>query len=428
MDDFLGMSQPQQAQPNFMDMLHQGAISAGIGAIKAGIVAPQKAAKEAKNMCVGDPNELDSVIKGDKPHFDYTFGSPQAQKVKPQEKKTTKEQMPVDPETAQANLGILQSIPGYQEAQSGGGDLQKNVMAMLQAQPESNAWIKPLAGLADYVSKQSGNQGNALASFTPNGMSSAERAQVLLKYQDEAQKRREDNFKALVTGLSSLTKAGGSTVNVVGGQNGSGFNSQEGRDDRFHNEVLRKLDNNPTIQKQINASNGLENSLELLSGQNGVTVNPALFHEAMQTMRTNTVGAGKSIGDERADTYMQSLAKKWESYFGEKVANGVVSIPQSDPQLQQAKAELAAARKMITNQRGRLMDQLISGHGSIYSRRPDLKQDLEDRISAMSTVLPERPDIAPLPKTVKVTNGKETLEIPEADLEAAKKDGYAVKK
>lgn len=387
MDDLMsmpgGQPTPDGGAPDFASLLHHGAIDAGVKAIKNSSDPTKtaiQAAKDAKKLGVGDPNELDAIISGKTKPFDYTFGAKHAGTPHPNSsQKTTVKKPNVTPDQMTSMMGDIRNDPQAIALQTGNDQMGESLGNILAMEQNSNGWMKPLASLADYVSNQSGNKGTASQGYAPNGMTDSERAKTLLTYQNDVQKRKEDLYKTQLTALNNYTKnQGNTTVQIGDGVGGSGLNSPRGRAERFHNEILRKLDNNPTLAKQLGTANALESSLSLIGPD--MVVNPALMHDAMQSVRLNTVGGGKSIGDERADTYMSSVVKDWQRVL-EKYGNKVSSIPQDDPQLQQVKQELLHVRNMVMKQREKLLGSISSGQDWMYDANPDLKASLDKKLS-----------------------------------------------
>lgn len=400
MDLDYGMSTNQGESPNFYDLLHHTAVTEGQKALQSGKIDPAEAAKNAKKLGIGDPNELDAIIAKKPGHFDYSFSDPNRAPVpgrKPQQKITNTHAKPMDQQGLATAMDTVRNTPEFQTAQQG---LEQNsdVLPQLMMHQASSAWIQPLAALADYVSSQSGNRGTAsegvknISSATP-----AQQAQMLLKYQEDQQKRKDDLAKLLISSSSTLNKNRDKEVIVTGDMTG-GMNTPRARAERFHNEVLRKLDNNPNLSKQLQSANAMENALDMLSGKNGIDVNPQLFHEGMQAIRLNLAGAGRSGVGERSANYMDSLEKEWDNIL-QKWGNKVESIPPNDPQLVQLKRELEHARGMMKTQRGRLMNSITSGNEYLYDNpdNADLKMSLENKIKSFEGITPDREDIAPPP-------------------------------
>lgn len=113
----------------------------------------------------------------------------------------------MDPEQVQEAMDTIRKSPEMQDLQQGEGSM-RNALAMAAAQPNADpGWVKPLLALTD-----SWTGSKTMAGYTP-GVTPHERTEMLLKYQDEIQKRKADIVKTLTGGLNA-SKNGGFVINT----------------------------------------------------------------------------------------------------------------------------------------------------------------------------------------------------------------------
>lgn len=173
---------------------------------------------------------------------------------------------------------------------------QQNSLDMLQGRvndigamgtDSSQAWLRPLLQLTD------AQTGSDLAKgYQPGGMSPQERQQLLLKYQDEIQKRKADMAKAIVEGTTKLkngndqTAQNQSLLQAFGlNQNnsaGAGGALSEVRRNAQIAKAGHDFDLDSILKQFTNTTNSLDRATSMMNGNTPITgKNFALLQQDM---------------------------------------------------------------------------------------------------------------------------------------------------
>lgn len=367
----LSMGPQNAAPPDLLSMAHQ----AGQQALASGKVSPEEAAKNAVQLGVMTPEQAKSVLAGPKKPYDYTFGAAGKAKPPPQVKTTTTTPNTADPEMIGTQLDFLAQRPEYKDLQAGNDDLGKKLETVLAMQGPSNAWIKPLASLADSVSAESGRKTNAAASFTESGMSAADRAKTLLKYQDEIQKRKEDNYKALLSGIGQMNKNQGKTVVQVGDAGGLG-SLGSARMEALRTKAGSDFDKDKLLTGVQQTQNSFKKALGFMNGNEPITkADLDLIQKDIIDGTTRSGNAAMAqVGRETINTlneYFNHL-----QLYGGRVADLRKSEPQIFKHIKSKIYQLQKEQADIADER---IDELHSNYaGSPYPNIVDTAQSKVD--------------------------------------------------
>lgn len=162
---------------------------------------------------------------------------------------------------------------------------------------------------------------------------------------------------------------------------------QNQQDMTAHNQTIQALRNNKTAQTRLNSILGLDNAQKIITDAPKVT--PQIFHDYQQAIAGAAIRGGSGVG-ERAERYMTSAgidAKKVRQF----ISGEPMDIGKDDPMLKAIQGFAASERGQLQKQYGQILDSVSGGHGSMYSRRPDLKGDLNSALQGYKdlTAAPE---------------------------------------
>lgn len=279
----------------------QGLISSAMDFAKKN---PKEAAKNAKALGLADDNSLKPLIKDPDAYMSKVFGSGNtAAKTAPPQPKVVKKSTDMGQVLA-GQEQVQQSNP-YQDLLRGDDDIGDNAKKMVAMQPNSNAWIRTLAALGDQVHREAGHPGaNMAEQITPTGLTPQERTSLLLKYQDEAQKRKQDLYGKVLT-LSQKTAP---TVNVTtgdqfGGMGGGmrGMAAMLGR----ASGIGKEYDKNGQIESGVKQVDSLRRAEDNLTG--GAPITEKMWNDIQQ----NYINALDTSGRATEGKMARDLQTEW---------------------------------------------------------------------------------------------------------------------
>lgn len=299
-------------------------------------------------------------------------------------KTVTTGRVAADDDEYQKALNSFTSTPDYQRQLQDISDLRNKTDALIPQADKNAAWVKPLLALAD---SQTGS--HLMQGYTP-GLTPQERNQLILKYQDEISKRQNDLTKEARQGAMSLMSGTQLQQFMKDGKLQLGIDARAGDtaqnkiDEQDHRQILQSMNNNKIGNALTGSLNQLKNGLNLLSGPNA---NPQSIQEAQMMIRgAIQTGSGSRTGvDERAHTYINSLGLDFDS-IKQFLTGDISKVTPDDPIIQHLASLSKNAGDTLSKQLNAQINLLSQGHGSMYDRRPDLKQDLLDKINAYNQI------------------------------------------
>ncbi len=159
------------------------------------------------------------------------------------------------------------------------------------------------------------------------------------------------------------------------------------QDQRINNQVLRAIDNNPNVKTRITQIQNLDNAMAMLQAfPEGAT--PQQIADAQQLIVRNMGITGQSGVNERAERYIHTAGMK---------GAGLLQFLTGDPVLLSQNSNLMNyIRHQASTERANANQQLLNtiniasaGHGSLYARRPELLDDLKDKLSSYQGIMAE---------------------------------------
>lgn len=148
---------------------------------------------------------------------------------------------------------------------------------------------------------------------------------------------------------------------------------EERLDARAHQQTVALLKRDKPLQDRLRQYQNLDNALSIITKADHVT--PEQIHEFQQAVRSNLgIKSGSSMAERHA-TYLDSIGlrgSRWLEFLSGNPAN-----LSKDSNLMNHLKNLASVEQENLQQQvqGRL-DAVTEGYGSMYARRPDLKNDL----------------------------------------------------
>ena len=181
----------------------------------------------------------------------------------------------------------LRSVPEVSGALGQPKDLEDQLSMIKNMNVDKDsAWIKPLLALTD---SQTGSHFSQ--SYQPGGMTPAERNQLLLKYQDEVQKRKGDIAKTFIEGIGKIKSGTDQTTQnqqllqaLANNQNNAsaagGLAST--RTDALRLRAGQDFDTDKILTQMTTTNNSLDRALSMMNGKTPITgKNFALLQQDM---------------------------------------------------------------------------------------------------------------------------------------------------
>jgi len=163
-------------------------------------------------------------------------------------------------------------------------------------------------------------------------------------------------------------------------------------DDSKHTMTIRALNSNKGISDRINQYSNLENSLATIT--DAKTLTPQQIMEFQQSVRSNLGIKGTGGVEERDKTYINTLGL--DAARLNQFLSGDPENIAKDSKLMKHFIDLAQVEmRNISKQTNKALTAVAAGNASMYERRPDLKADLMDKISAMSGRVGQEKQAAP---------------------------------
>lgn len=170
----------------------------------------------------------------------------------------------------------------------------------------------------------------------------------------------------------------------------------EKMDFRAHQTTLNKLRSDKTLADSANRAQNVANALSNADALGKVTAQD--FHDLQQLLVSNMGMNGGGSAHERADRYASTLGVK-----GSELLQFITGTPQDvgkdNPLFDRFKELGGLEVGNFRNRMGVRLKAITSGNDSMYKRRPDLQQDLEDAMAAQYGQIPggdkEKPPASP---------------------------------
>jgi len=154
---------------------------------------------------------------------------------------------------------------------------------------------------------------------------------------------------------------------------------EERMDQQIHQRTLNAINSNPQLKQKLNQFQGLDNALSSIVQADNVT--PQQVMEFQQAVRGNMGLKGAGGVGEREETYFKTLGMNAANL--KQFLTGDPAELAKDSALMQHFKQLAAVEQgNLGKQYEKALRAASSGHGDLYKRRPDLLDELKDKISA----------------------------------------------
>lgn len=305
------------------------------------------------------------------------------------------------------------------QAQRDAIDKMENNLNALQTMPQGGddrAWIKPLLGLVDSQTGSNLSQTALTPQQTPQ-----ERNAMILKYQDDISKRKQDMNKEIINAATARQTKGGNTINVQSGDQLGGLGSV--RRMNLISQAGLHFDNDKMLLGLEKTNQALDRADSLLNGK--VPITPANYNLAQQDF-INAMAPGGAATEGKVNREMQTFATEFESklknYFSlpedlRNSAQGKAYITQLKNVMNQTREDFARAARTRTydlkRSFGHVPDQ------EIQDTVKDKSTDWENKASGWSKKASSVDE-----KTVRMKDPSGNIrEIPESQIEAAKAAG-----
>ncbi len=150
-------------------------------------------------------------------------------------------------------------------------------------------------------------------------------------------------------------------------------------DRREHEKVLGRINSNANVKTRLQQYQNLDNTLSNIANADHIT--PEMFDEAQQAIRANLgIKGGSGVG-ERELTQMKSVGLNVDRM--KQFLTGMPSdVGQQNQFLAHIKNLAQLEKQNISQQFDKSLKASSGGHASMYSRRPDLMEDLKDALEA----------------------------------------------
>jgi hypothetical protein len=149
-----------------------------------------------------------------------------------------------------------------------------------------------------------------------------------------------------------------------------------------HEKMLNDINKDKTLTQRLSQAQNLDNALALIDKADVVT--PQQIEEFQQAIRKNIGIGGTSGVGERESTYIKTLGMN-----AANVKQFITGNPQdvaNNPQIMAHLKDLVAVeRRNIADQSQKRLDTITKGKEYIYSKRPDLKRDLVEKVKSAAS-------------------------------------------
>lgn len=152
-------------------------------------------------------------------------------------------------------------------------------------------------------------------------------------------------------------------------------------DRREHERVLTRVASNPVVKARLTQYQNLDNALAAVSQAENLT--PQQVHEFQQSIRSNLGIKGTGGVGEREETYFKSLGLN-AANMKQFLTGDPATLAKDSKMMIHLKDLAAVEQSNIRKQLEKALSAASGGHGSMYARRPDLKQDLMESLAAQS--------------------------------------------
>lgn len=153
---------------------------------------------------------------------------------------------------------------------------------------------------------------------------------------------------------------------------------QDRMDTAAHQKNIANLKRDPQLLKRIGSYQNLENAMSNVVNADSLT--PQQIEEFQQVVR-GSLGIGAGGVGERERAYIHSWGMN-AANIGQMISGDPASMAKDSNLIAHFKNLAKIEQKNISGQMDKRINAVTSGNGSMYERRPDLKQDLMDAITA----------------------------------------------
>ncbi len=288
-----------------------------------------------------------------------------------------------DPMGVNAAMDTMSSRPEYLAAQQSDQDSQDQLNKLKMA--PTNGWIRPLSALSDSLT------GSHLAETAPDP---AARTALLLKYQDDMDKRKQEMFKSLAnsaaqfktgTAMDKQTQA----MQAMNGYNmgGGGLNARLARIPIAAGQDFDKQTANMT------------RSVEALGRGDRMLMDPSIpltentLNLAQQDISAALTASGVPTDSKLALDMQHSIAgiiqqakTKWTGHYDPNKDDLRTQIPDI---VNQIKKVLDGAREEYRDNINRQTDQIAKTYEPSYGSIPNLEQTVKGKVDYIKSRMPK---------------------------------------
>lgn len=156
-------------------------------------------------------------------------------------------------------------------------------------------------------------------------------------------------------------------------------NQENMLDQRIHDKVVARLNNDKQLQSRLVQYQNLGNALTNFASAEHTT--PQQLDELQQSIRANLgIKGGSGVG-EREHTYINSLGLNADR-LKQFITGNPTDIAKNAPLLKHLQDLAKLEQGNIRGQYESRMKSVTAGHDSLYKRRPELRSDLDDLIQS----------------------------------------------
>lgn len=154
---------------------------------------------------------------------------------------------------------------------------------------------------------------------------------------------------------------------------------QDRLDQSAHQRNLQTIKKDPNLRARMTQYQNLDNALNIITNTDHLT--PQQIDDFQQSLRSNLGIKGNSGVDERGRTYINTLGLN-AARFQQLVTGDPANLAKDTALMQHLKNVAVQEQSNVRQQYEKSLNAATAGNGSIYARRPDLRQDINDLLQA----------------------------------------------
>ncbi len=278
-----------------------------------------------------------------------------------------------DPDQINAAMDVMSQRPEYQAAQAADQASQDKLQQMMDQQPPG--WIKPLANISDFVNHT--HQADSI----PGPES---RNAMILKYQDDLDKRKQEMFKSLANSAAQFKTGSAQEKNnqIMQAMSGYGYGANTANARLAAIPIRAGQD----FDKQ---TANMTRSIESLGRGDRILTDPSIpltenaLNLAQQDISAALTASGAPTDSKLAMDMQHSIAgiiqqakTKWTGKYDPQKDDLRTQIPDI---VNQIKKVLDAAREEYRDNVNRQSDQIGKTYEASFGAIPNLEQTVKDK-------------------------------------------------